>query len=117
MNFPVNPTLNQTYTYGTRTWKWDGTAWNLQRSATALATVATTGSFTDLVNKPTTIAGYGITDGFTLPNQTGNTGKYLTTDGTSTSWATIATSTTIFDGGAPDTIYTTGPVFDAGGVT
>jgi hypothetical protein len=53
----------------------------------------------------------------TLPTQTGNSGKYLTTDGTSTSWATIATSTTIFDGGAPDTVYTTGPVFDAGGVT
>jgi hypothetical protein len=62
MNFPANPTLNQTYTYGTRTWKWDGTTWNLQRGATALATVATTGSFTDLVNKPTTIAGYGIVD-------------------------------------------------------
>jgi len=62
MNFPANPTLDQTYTYGTRTWKWDGTTWNLQRGATALATVATTGSFTDLVNKPTTIAGYGITD-------------------------------------------------------
>ena len=28
----------------------------------ALATVATTGSFTDLVNLPTTLAGYGITD-------------------------------------------------------
>jgi len=53
----------------------------------------------------------------TLPTQTGNSGKYLTTDGSAASWATIATSTTIFDGGAPDTVYTTGPVFDAGGVT
>jgi hypothetical protein len=52
-----------------------------------------------------------------LPAQTGNSGKYLTTDGTSASWTTIATGTTIFDGGAPDTVYTTGPVFDAGGVT
>jgi hypothetical protein len=115
MNFPVNPTLNQTYTYGTRTWKWDGTAWNLQRSVISLATVATTGSFTDLVNKPTTIAGYGITDGSTLPSQTGNSGKYLTTDGSTASWAAL--SAIVFDGGAPDTIYTTGPVFDAGGVT
>ena len=30
MNFPVSPSLNQTYTYGDRTWKWDGSAWNLQ---------------------------------------------------------------------------------------
>jgi hypothetical protein len=88
MNFPANPTLNQTYTYGTRTWKWDGTTWNLQRGAASLATVATSGSFTDLVNKPTTLSGYGITDG-SLPTQTGNTGKYLTTNGTITSWATV----------------------------
>lgn len=50
-----------------------------------------------------------------LPAQTGNTGKYLTTDGSTASWAALPT--TIFDGGAPDTVYTTGPVFDAGGVT
>jgi hypothetical protein len=94
MNFPANPTLNQTYTYGTRTWKWDGTTWNLQRGAAALATVASTGSFTDLVNKPTTLSGYGITDGSSLPAQTGNSGKFLTTNGTAASWATIVTSPT-----------------------
>jgi len=89
MNFPINPTLNQTYTYGGKTWKWDGTAWNLQAAGVAQATVAFTGSFTDLINKPTTLSGYGITDGYTIPTQTGNTGKYLTTNGTVTSWATI----------------------------
>jgi hypothetical protein len=51
----------------------------------------------------------------TLPSQTGNSGKYLTTDGSTASWAAL--SAIVFDGGAPDTIYTTGPVFDAGGVT
>jgi hypothetical protein len=50
-----------------------------------------------------------------LPSQTGNSGKYLTTDGSTASWAAL--SAIVFDGGAPDTIYTTGPVFDAGGVT
>jgi hypothetical protein len=50
-----------------------------------------------------------------LPSQTGNSGKYLTTDGTTASWAT--NPSTVFDGGAPDTVYTAGPVFDAGGVT
>jgi hypothetical protein len=94
MNFPANPTLNQTYTYGTRTWKWDGTTWNLQRGAAALATVASTGSFTDLVNKPTTLSGYGITDGSSLPAQTNQSGKFLTTNGTAASWATIVTSPT-----------------------
>jgi hypothetical protein len=89
MNFPANPTLNQTYTYGSKTWKWDGTAWNLQAAGVAQATVAFTGSFSDLINKPTTLSGYGITDGFTLPTQTGNTGKFLTTNGTVASWGTV----------------------------
>ena len=79
-----------------------------------LATVATSGSYNDLTNKPTiptvgdgtiTITQGGVTKGtFTtnqsgdttidvdagggsgLPDQTGNAGKFLTTDGTDASW-------------------------------
>ena len=53
--------------------------------------VATLGqiNWTLVQNKPTTLSGYGITDGFTLPTQTGNSGKYLTTNGTQSSWATV----------------------------
>lgn len=40
------------------------------------------GSYTDLTNKPTL--------GDALPAQTSNSGKYLTTDGTTASWATVA---------------------------
>ena len=47
-------------------------------NTSSLATVATTGSYTDLLNKPTT-----------FPTQTGNSGKYLTTDGNAVSWATV----------------------------
>lgn len=32
LNFPDTPTLNQTFTVGYQTWKWDGTAWNLEAS-------------------------------------------------------------------------------------
>ena len=80
-----------------------------------LATVATTGDYDDLTNKPTiptvnnstiTITQGGVTKGsFTLnqasgdtidldagggsglPSQTGNAGKFLTTDGTDASWS------------------------------
>ena len=80
------------------------------------------GSWTDISGKPTTLAGYGITDGMStahtanvitstmlgewytayswgnhadagytiLPSQTGNNGKYLTTNGTTSSWSTLA---------------------------
>ena len=54
------------------------------------------GSYTDLTNKPTIPtnnneltngAGYITSTG--IPTQTSNSGKYLTTDGTSVSWATV----------------------------
>lgn len=81
-----------------------------------LATVATSGSYSDLVDKPTipsvgagtiTITQGGVTKGSfdvnqsgnttidvdaggdELPDQTGQSGKFLTTDGTDASWGTI----------------------------
>lgn len=30
LSFPSSPTLNQTYTVGTKTWIWNGYAWDLQ---------------------------------------------------------------------------------------
>lgn len=52
----------------------------------SLATVATTGSFNDLSDKPGANA--------YLPSQTGNAGKFLTTDGTNASWGSVASSGT-----------------------
>ena len=40
--FPSSPTVNQTYTSGTRTWTWNGTAWKLP--STALTGVTGTGN-------------------------------------------------------------------------
>jgi hypothetical protein len=34
LNFPISPTLNQTYAVGTKTWKWNGYAWDLQPDQT-----------------------------------------------------------------------------------
>ena len=53
------------------------------KTALNLHTVATTGSYNDLANKPAL--------GDALPAQTGNSGKYLTTSGTTPSWATVET--------------------------
>jgi len=69
-------------------------------ASSLVATVGLTGSFTDLINKPTTLAGYGITDGYTIPTQTGNSGKYLTTNGTATSWSTLPAQSLTFTGDA-----------------
>jgi hypothetical protein len=32
INFPINPTVNQTYTLNNTTWAWSGTAWNVVSS-------------------------------------------------------------------------------------
>lgn len=46
---------------------------------TGLANVATSGSFNDLSDKPASV-----------PSPSGNSGKFLTTDGTGLSWATVS---------------------------
>jgi hypothetical protein len=50
-------------------------------NSNALALVATSGNFSDLNYKPN-LSDY-------LPSQSSNTGKYLTTNGTNASWATV----------------------------
>jgi len=35
INFPNSPTLNQIYTVNTRSWQWNGNAWQLNTTATA----------------------------------------------------------------------------------
>jgi hypothetical protein len=35
LNFPSSPALNQTHTVGSKTWKWNGYAWDVQLQAAA----------------------------------------------------------------------------------
>jgi len=82
-------------------------------SSTTLATVATTGAYSDLSGTPTIDT--------LLPSQTGNSGKFLTTDGTSSSWATISGTGTVTSvdasGGTTGLSFTGGPVTTSGTLT
>jgi hypothetical protein len=74
-------------------------------TAPTLATVATTGAYSDLTGKPTlaTVATSGSyadlsnqpTINTLVPTQTGNAGKVLTTDGTTVSWSAAGGSGTV----------------------
>jgi hypothetical protein len=41
LDFPTSPTLNEIYTFGGRSWQWNGTAWDVYSTGTAGATGAT----------------------------------------------------------------------------
>lgn len=51
LSFPVSPTLNQTYTVGTKTWKWNGSAWDI---------VAATGVSVDSTARASAAAADGL---------------------------------------------------------
>ena len=61
LNFPSSPSLNQTHTVGTKTWKWNGYAWDMQTtpaadSASLVAAWATANSAYSTANSATTLA-------------------------------------------------------------
>jgi hypothetical protein len=59
IDFPNNPTVNQTFTVGERTWKWTGTTWDV------VVTTVVTGP-----QGPQGVAGAGVASG-------GSTGQIL----------------------------------------
>lgn len=89
INFPNNPTVGQEYTANSKTWKWNGTTWN----AVVLL------EFADLNNKPTTLSGYGITDGVintrTINGFNLQSNVTLTNDDIDTNTTTISSNTTL----------------------
>ena len=112
ISFPSNPTTNQVYTSGGKSWTFDGTVW----SQTAAATYATipdnavvTASISDGAvttvkindNAVTTVkindgavTAAKLAAGAAVPSQTGQSGKYLTTDGTTASWGALTSGLT-----------------------
>jgi hypothetical protein len=119
IDFPSSPTSGQSYVVQGRTWIWDGTSWNLQQSNTvfqahgstheiggvdALTSFAPKASptFTGTPAAPTATAGTNTTQIATtafvgtaiaainaLPSQSGQSGKFLGTNGSVASWQTV----------------------------
>ena len=108
--FPSSPALNDTYTYNSITWTYNGKGW--------IKAVVETPSGATVSAGPT--APQGVTDGAlwlddvsgdlyvysngnwilsggggsSLPAQTSNSGKFLTTNGTVASWGTVSVTPT-----------------------
>lgn len=118
IDFPNSPAVNDVFTAGNSSYRWTGAAWvsnNLAAitweslsgkpatfppSAHTHVIADTTGLQTALNGKAATSHTHSMADitdyvaPDSLPSQTGNGGKYLTTNGSSASWATITTDPT-----------------------
>lgn len=90
---------------------WTGTAWSVMATSGDIESVtAGTGLTGGGASGAVTVA-LDITSAYVVPSQTGNSGKYLTTNGTTSSWGTVAGysaptlgSTTIASGATVTTI-------------
>lgn len=72
VNFPQNPTVNDVYTYGGRSWTWSGAYWR----------ATTSGNFGSIsVNSNLTLNG-----SLTLNGDTGSSGQILSSTGTGLQW-------------------------------
>ena len=94
ISFPSDPYPGQSVVVGSKNWVWNGNYW---------AKSASLGGGTELAVFPELIGNTGrflTTDGTTtnwgnviippaLPTQTGNNGRFLTTDGATTSWGNV----------------------------
>lgn len=85
MNFPTSPALNDTYSLGSKTWKWNGVAWDLQSTGLTSSMVVAALGFTpynaaslstDLapyLTSSTAASTYQTALGFTPLNKAGDT--------------------------------------------
>jgi hypothetical protein len=110
LNFPTSPSLNDTYSFGTKTWIWNGAAWQLSTS-TAINNIVignvtpSTGAFTTIVGTLTTAAQPNITSVGTLTslsvtgNVTANNGIFTTSVNTASFTGTTVSVTGNITGG------------------
>ena len=83
INFPTSPNVNDIYTDGDMSWKWDGSSWEAVFE-TNIPIPSQTGQAGEYLQTDGTTATWEPVD--SLPTQTGNENKFLTTDGTTEEW-------------------------------
>ena len=97
MNFPTSPTVGDLYTLGSKTWVWNGSAWDLQTGAASFdsLTPSQAGNAGKFLTTDGSASSWASVDA--LPSQATNSGKYLTTDGTNAAWGSLPTYLPVID--------------------
>lgn len=114
INFPNNPTLNQTVTVGTDTWYWNGTSWevqpvsspsftNLSVSGTISGTLAgnVTGNVTGTVSD---ISNHSLEDLGNISSTAPTNGQVLSYNLSNTEWEPVTLTSTFTGGTVPNPI-------------
>jgi len=86
ISFPSTPATNDVYTYNNKSWTYNGSVW-IQNTTTIFTlddNVVTTSKIADGA-----VTAVKLAAGAAVPSQTGNSGKYLTTDGEVATWGTV----------------------------
>jgi plastocyanin len=95
INFPNNPTTNLTYTSGSTTWIWDGTAWNVD--GTYVQSTNPGFSTIEVAGQPEVVANSGeetltVVAGTNITITTNNTAKSLTINSTAEGGGGVASN-------------------------
>lgn len=70
LNFPLNPTINQTYAPSETTWQWDGISWTIQQPVVNLSGDASGSSLGNTLPVTlTTVVGSGVYGNLTVDNK------------------------------------------------
>ena len=108
LNFPTSPALNQTHTVGSKTWKWNGYAWDMQTttaadSASVVAAFSTANSALSIAQsafaQANTGGGGGVAESLNVQfsNSTGATYKVVALDSTANTVLASASDITQVD--------------------
>lgn len=79
LNFPTSPSIGDTYTIGTKTWVWNGVAWEKYNPITVSTSTVSTSTSTGAV---TIEGGVGINGGVNIESTSTIAGAYILTTAT-----------------------------------
>lgn len=105
LNFPSNPSVNQTYTVGSDTWYWNGTTWEVRpQSSPSFVNLTVSGTITGQVSS---VANHNLTDLGNVDASSPLNAQVLAYNDFSDTWEATTLSSSFTGGSVPNAITIT----------